>query len=99
MRETGWENPLEGEQIGLENATSFEELYEIIRAHGPIQGTQEEYLPPEIIKTVEQVRHGHRSTNFITRSFGIRAIVERLITSDAVFQKYTKGSKAKKAGK
>ena len=90
-------NPLEQEERqGVENTESFEGLYELIRYIGEVQGTQKTYVSEELIKVIERVRHGHRSIDFITRSHGIRDAVERLLENDKVYQKYIKGSKAKK---
>jgi hypothetical protein len=90
-------NPLEEERnTNIENAESFDVLYEVIRKMGVIRGTQKSYSSEEIIKVIERVRHGHRQIEFLTRSYGIRDAVKRLLESDKVYQKYTKGSRAKK---
>ena len=88
--------PLEREAKGAEGVESFDVLYEVIRGAGKIHGTHKNYTPEEIIKVIERVRHGHRSIEFVTRSYGIREAVERLLENDKVYQKYTRGSKAKK---
>jgi hypothetical protein len=81
---------------GIENVNSFNELYERIRRSGGIQGSREFYTPDKLINIIEQVRHNHRPPNFITNTFGIRDIVERLLETDAKYLKYTKGSRSKK---
>ncbi len=91
-----FQNPLEKETKGIESVESFESLYKVIRNTGEIKGTLKNYTPDEVIKVIERVRHGHRSIEFVTRSYGIRDAVERLLENDKLYQKYTKGSRAKK---
>ncbi|MFH0873910.1 MAG: hypothetical protein V1846_03710 [Candidatus Komeilibacteria bacterium] len=93
----GIPNPLEGEKnINIENARSFDDLYAEIKTLGEIGGTSKDYSPERMIKIIERVRHGHRPIEFVTRSYGIRAAVARLLENDDVYRKYTEGSKAKK---
>ena len=56
-----------------------------------IEGAQKAYSPEEVIKVIERVRHGHRDIDFVTRSYGIRDAVERLLVEDKIYKKYTKG--------
>jgi len=77
-------------------ASSFNELYDAIKNISTIKGTQREYSAAELILKIERVRHGHRPINFITRSHGIREVVESLLQNDKIHQKYTEGNKAKK---
>lgn len=88
-------NHLENEKIGLQNAATFDELYELLEVFGKVQGSQKSYTPQELRTKIEQVRHGHRPLESVTRSHGLREAVERLLENDAVYFKYTKGSKAK----
>lgn len=81
-------NPLEHDSIGIENVVSFDELYEKLRAFGNIEGSQKFYTPEMLIKKIEQVRHGHSNLLFITRSYGLRDVVARLLLEDAVYKKY-----------
>lgn len=81
-------NPLEEEKIGIENATSFDMLYEILKEVESIRGTQKTYDAETLRKKIEQARHGHKEINVITRSYGIRDAVERLLENDRVYQKY-----------
>lgn len=91
-------NPIEGKKsTGIEDAESFDALYEAIRTIGEIQGTKKNYTPEQLVKVIERVRHGHRPLEFVTRSYGIRDSVERLLANDKVYQKYAKGSKAPKS--
>lgn len=81
----------------FENAASFEELYEKMKTKDSIPGSRSApYAPGEMRLIIERVRHGHRPLLFVTRTFGIRAAVERLLETDRVYHKYTKGSRAKK---
>ena len=93
--EENFSNSPEGRN-DIENADSFEALYEAIRVIGEVQGTRKRYTPEQLIKAIEQVRHGHSSTKFITRSHSIRDAVDRLLPNDKIHHKYTKGSRAKK---
>lgn len=77
-------------------ASDFDELYDAIKHLGVVKGTQKDYSAAQLILKIEQVRHGHRMLNFITRSRGIREAVELLLQNDKIYQKYTQGSKAKK---
>lgn len=86
-------NDLENESIGLEKVTSFEEMYAMLRKQKDIKGTQKIYLPEEVIKRIEQIRHGHRPIGFITRTYGIRSALERLLPNDKIFKKYTQKKK------
>ena len=90
----GFQNPLENKEIGLEESTSFDSLYENLRGLDTVQGTRKEYTVEELIKKIEAVRHGHKDLILLTRSFGIRETVERLLADDPVYQKYTKGSRS-----
>ncbi len=79
-------NPLKEERNTIiENAESFDVLYEVIRTMGEIRGAQKNSSSEEIIKVIERVRHGHRQIDFVTRSYRIRDVVERLLESDKVF--------------
>ena len=89
-------NSLEKKGHNLERAESFDSLYEAIRSIGEVEGTQKTYSSEEVIKVIERVRHGHRSIDFVTRSYGIRDAVERLLVDNKTYQKYTKGNRAKK---
>ncbi len=96
IEKENFSNPLEEEKNpDIENATSFDALYEVIRSMGEIKGTRRSYTPEQLIKKIEQVRHGHRPINFVTRSHGIRNAVERLLENDRIYQKYIKRSEAK----
>lgn len=89
-------NPLEKEgNTDIENAKTFDILYEIIGTMDMISGTQKAYTPKELITIIERVRHGHRDIEFVTRSYGIRDAVERLLESDKVYQKHVKGVRQK----
>lgn len=80
MGEIGAENHLEMEiDSDIETATSFETLYEAIRRRGIIVGSRKKYTAQEIIDLIELTRKGEVSINYITRSHGIRAAVERLL--------------------
>ena len=81
-------NPLENKKVGLEEAKSFEELYEMLEILGEVEGTLKIYTPDVLKTKIEQVRHGHRDLSFITRSHGLREVVERLLKDDLVFAKY-----------
>lgn len=84
-------NPLEEERnMDIENAESFDALYDAIRALDNIQGTVKSFTPEQLIKVIERVRHGHRPIEYVTRSYGIRAAVERLLENDKIYQKYRK---------
>jgi hypothetical protein len=74
--------------LGFEEARDFDSLYDMIRQLGEITGTAKTYTADELIKEIERVRHGHRETAFITRSFRIRETVERLLPTDRVYKKY-----------
>lgn len=64
-------------------ADSFEALYEVLRAIGPIQGSREVYEPEHIIDYAERVRGGARGLlDFITRTHDIRAKVEELLGAE-----------------
>ena len=81
-------NQRENIRIGFENATNFDELYDMIRAKGEIEGTQKIYSADEVIKVIERVRHGHRDITFVTRSYGLHDTVKRLSSSDKIYRKY-----------
>ena len=81
-------NPLENEKMGLEICTSFDELYKKLQAIGEVKGTQKNYSASELIKKIEQVRHGHRDISFITRSYGLQEVVKKLLLTDRVYKKY-----------
>lgn len=82
------ENPQESDLIGLETVVSFDELYNLLLAIGAIQGTSRTYSPEYLKREIERVRHGHRSLISITRSHGLRDVVERLLVDDPVYKKY-----------
>ncbi len=93
------EKPQKNEQNSspeAEKINSFEELYAFLRSKKEIHGSWKSYSPDTLIKTIERVRHGHLPLDFITRTMNIRDTVERLLSNDKVYLKYTKGSKAKK---
>ena len=83
-------NPLEQKNIGLEHVQSFDELYQSIRQMEKIEGTLKTYTPDQLILIIERVRHDHRTIEFITRSYGIRGAVERLLKNDKIYLKYAK---------
>lgn len=80
----------------FESVTSFEELYALIMTKEFIPGSIRVYTPGEMRLKIERVRHGRFMIQTITRTFGIRAAVERLLETDPVYHKYTKGSRVKK---
>ncbi len=81
-------NPIEEEKIGFENCSSFDELYRILREQEEIEGTIKKYNSAELIKIIEQVRHGHKGIGFVTRSYGLRDLVEKLLSNDRIYNKY-----------
>lgn len=84
-------NPLERERVGIQDAGSFDELFDLLETlaemEGGIHGTQKTYSPQELRKQIDRVRNGHRSINSITRSYGIRDKVEELLQDDRVYKK------------
>ena len=85
-------NPKENEKIGIEEATSFEDLYEMLKILGDIEGTGRSYTPDKIIEYIEQVRRDEMDIGYITRSHGIRSTVEKLLKNDKVYQEIVKRS-------
>lgn len=71
-----------------EECECFDELYAYIKSKGEIVGSQKIYQAYELIKKIEQVRHGHRDISFITRTDGIRDAVIKLLKNDHVYAKY-----------
>lgn len=74
----------------INHATTFDELHEIISGLAEIKGESGTYSPADVIKRIEQVRHGHRDIGFVTRAFGLRDKVESMLPDDKVFKKYSK---------
>lgn len=72
----------------VSSCTSFVQLAETIRIIGAVQGTRKLYYPDELIRKIEQVRHGHRTLEFVTRTYGIRSKVESMLETDLVYKKY-----------
>lgn len=80
--ESGDMNSREQASLGFEEAGSFEELYDMIRAHGDIQGTGKTYTADSLINIIDQVRSGDYMIGYVTRSFKLRETVERLLQSN-----------------
>jgi hypothetical protein len=80
--EDGEINSREQATLGFEEAGSFEELYDMIRAHGDIQGTGKTYTVENLINIIDQVRSGDYMIGYVTRSYKLRETVERLLELD-----------------
>jgi hypothetical protein len=80
---------------------SFEEMYTLLRSRGVVpDGSGDNRSIVEIIKRIEQRRHGHEDPwHRITRTFGLRETVERLLPNDAVYLKELKRSKKSNNGR
>ncbi len=66
-------------EINFAAARSFDELYEILREVGVVQGSKQTYETNDLISLIEEVRAGSQPTTAITRTSGLRDVVEKLI--------------------
>lgn len=83
-------NSLEQVKVGLQESQTFEELFENLRVLEHIPGTRKRYTADELIKEIERVRHGHRTIEFVTRTYGLRDVVLRLLPDDPIYKKNNK---------
>ncbi|OGY06972.1 MAG: hypothetical protein A3D24_01470 [Candidatus Blackburnbacteria bacterium RIFCSPHIGHO2_02_FULL_39_13] len=67
------------QQVTIQNAQSFDDLYAAIRNAGGIQGSSGTYSPRELKELIEGVRSGKISIEYITRGRGLRDKVQQLL--------------------
>ena len=68
-----------GEEITIDGAQDFKELYGAISKQGGVGGSRGYYNPGTLFGLIEAVRRGERGINTITRSDGLRKKVEELL--------------------
>ncbi len=68
-----------GTEESIKDATSFEELFKMLRKRGEIKGSKKVYEPESLIKTIEDFRAGKVDHKDITRSEGVREKVLELM--------------------
>lgn len=75
---------LENVMDDISRVTSFHALYSALRKiPGQIEGGHATYSSDELMQRIEQVRKGQASETYITRTYGIRDAVERLLERKA----------------
>ena len=62
----------------ISNAKSFDDLYEVIKASGGMQSSQDFFKPKDLLDLIEQFQRGGKTINAITNSFGLRQKVIEL---------------------
>lgn len=60
-------------------AESFSDLYDVIEKIGPVQGSQELFLPMRLIDIIAKVRRGEIGLGFVTNTYKIADQVEYLL--------------------
>ncbi|HNV97146.1 MAG TPA: T3SS effector HopA1 family protein [bacterium] len=63
----------------INSAKNFEDLFFAIKEIGTIRGSQQEYSPELLIQTINRVRSGEISINFITRKYNLRQKVQEFL--------------------
>ena len=66
----------------VRGATSFGELFHVIKSIGAVQGSQEMLSPDQIIERVRDVRSGNGSPSYVTRTYGLRDKVKELLREE-----------------
>lgn len=64
----------------IRGSGSFFELYGILRTIDSVQGSNEVFTPDRLIEIIESVRKGEKTLEHITRTYGLRDAVERLLS-------------------
>ncbi len=72
--------------LKIDKCKSFDELYDVLAKQKIIEWSQKVYDANEIIKIVELVRNWQKTSDFITRSFGLRSKVNWLINAEMISQ-------------
>lgn len=68
----------------INEVTSFHALYEALKQiPGQIEGGHATYDSEELMRRIEQVRKGQASLTYVTRTYGIRDAVEKLLERKA----------------
>ncbi len=67
------------EQPSISSANTVEELFGAIDAHGPFQGSTQEFETGYIKRVIEEVLAGNMSIEYVTRADGLREAVQRII--------------------
>src|SRR5271170_6033260 len=65
----------------VEGARNIEDLYEIIKGFENVPGTEAQ-TPQEVVDRIEAVRNGQEKIEAVTRQYGIRQKVAKLLVSD-----------------
>lgn len=66
----------------IEEASSFDDLYETLRQIGGVEGTGKFYPAQKLIECIDGVRSGLISIGYVTRTHGLRDKVEQLLLKD-----------------
>jgi hypothetical protein len=77
----------------IQNAENLDQLIEVLIKSDGLHSTVG-FQPPETLRLrIEQVRNGHRTLEFITRTAGLKRRVEELLPTD---HKYLKNLRRKR---
>jgi hypothetical protein len=66
----------------IRRSYNFDQLYSAIDEVGSIQGSQELFQPADLKEKIARVREGKLDITYITRTFGLRETVSRLLEPD-----------------
>lgn len=90
MGEKGPHVVVEGEQEKtqrIQAANTIDDLKTAILHLKIIETSNGSVAALEVIRRIDQVRNGHRSLDFVTRTYGIRARLQGLLADDRVYKK------------
>jgi hypothetical protein len=71
-------NETEKESL-IKESNTFDQLYVALDEIGIISGNEEDYTPSQLIDKIERVRNNKLDLNYITRRYGLRETVQRLL--------------------
>jgi hypothetical protein len=71
------------ENIDFSEATNFDDLYKLINLQGGLKGSSQEYSPDILKEIINKVRNNEIGLNYVTRTNGLRSVVEKLLNNQS----------------